>query len=404
MSSSDNNDQNILPAEPGPAAQAAPVASAAPATPSADTRRRALSRWLAAILVVAVVVIVALAATLRHQQQQLDAFGREATRRLDEIVTRADLARDQAKQALTQSQALVGQVARLDERTQKAEDDHRSLAQSYRELVSGNDEATLVDVEQSLMMAAEQLQVAGRIPSAIAALQLAEARLARADRPAFLPAQQAIGRDMNRLQAIPVIDLREVAQRIDGLIAAAGHLPLLAVGAEVEGSQPESAAPAPSAPDAPATDAATPAAEATWWQRVWEPVQHWSQQARDVALDELRELVHVRRVETADALLVAPEQATWLRTNITLRLLEARIALMSRERTLWQADLLAVDQAIRRYADPQAPETTRMLKEIAALRELDPAPRLPDLSESLNAVRDLLTHLQNDAADARTGS
>lgn len=395
MSSSDNNDQNTLPAEPGAPAAATVV----PVAPAPEVRRRALSRWLGAILVVAVVVIVALAATLRHQQQQLDAFGREATRRLDEIVTRADEARDQARQALSQSQALGSQVARLDERAQKTEDEQRTLAQSYRELISGNDEATLVDVEQSLMMAAEQLQVAGRIPSAIAALQLAEARLARADRPAFLPAQQAIGRDMNRLQAIPVVDLREVAQRIDGLIQAVGSLPLVAVGAAVD----QTASPA-TASEPPAAQATPPGdGDASWWQRVWDPVRHWSQQARDVALAELRDLVHVRRVETADALLLAPEQSAWLRTNITLRLLEARMALMSRERTLWQADLLAVEQAVQRYADPQAAETRHMLKELGALRELDPAPRLPDLADSLNAVRGLLANTESDAPGARAG-
>src|SRR5690606_32139908 len=125
---------------PAPETVVAPTETAAV---SADARRQSLSRWLGALLVVAVVVIVALTATLRHQQQQLDTFGREATKRLDDIVVRANEARDQARQALTRSDALVGQIARLEESVRKTADEQRTLAQSYRELVSGNDEATL---------------------------------------------------------------------------------------------------------------------------------------------------------------------------------------------------------------------------------------------------------------------
>lgn len=392
--SSDNQSPTST-SETPPASEASSPSPEAVIAPT-DTRRRAVSRWLGALLVIAVVVIVALAATLRHQQQQLDTFGREATTRLDNIVTQANSARDQARQALTRAEAMAGQVGRLEQRVQETADEQRTLTQSYRDLISGNDEATLVDVEQSLMMAAEQLQVAGRIPSAIAALQLAEARLARADRPAFLPAQQAIGRDMNRLQAVPIIDLRAVAKRIDRLIASARHLPVVAVGASV--TQPDDLASATQQP--PAEDsAASPAdAPANWWERVWQPVSKWSHDVREVAAHELRELVHVRRVETADALLLAPDQTEWLRTNITLRLLEARMALISRERSLWQSNIEEIERAVERYADQEQAATRNMLKELQALRDLDPAPTLPALTDSLNAVRGLLANVASDTA------
>src|SRR5690606_24513417 len=110
---------------PAPEASSSPPPEAVAAT--AEARRRSLSRWLGALLVIAVVVIVALAATLRHQQQQLDAFGREATKRLDDIVAQANQARDQARQALVRSESMTNQITRLEQQVRETADEQRTL-------------------------------------------------------------------------------------------------------------------------------------------------------------------------------------------------------------------------------------------------------------------------------------
>ena len=365
---------------------------------AAEQRRRSLSRWLGAGLVLAVLVIVALAATLRHQQQQLDAFGREATRRLDEVLAQSNAAQQQARQALTQSQGLESRLTALDERSKTLEEQQNTLAQSYRELLHSDDEAVLVNVEQSLMLAAEQLELAGRVPSAIAGLQVAEARLARAARPAFMPAQQAIARDLNRLRALPIPDISEIAARLDSAIASAGQLPLAAVGEQAgaadtrQAPQGDAASPTPQAP--------VGSADASWWQRAWVPVRDWSARVRSAATEELRELVHVRRIDQPDALLLAPEQSAWLRANLTLRLLDARMALMARESDVWRSDLDAAIQAVERYADLGAPQTRRLLDTLVNLREIDPAPVLPGIEDSLAAVRALLASADANALES----
>ncbi len=391
-----DNDQNAQSVGAQAQAATAPQAGSSRAALRDDARRRAMTRWLGAGLVLAVIVIVALAAALRHQQQQLDTFGREATRRLDEIVLRADEARSQARLALAQSQSLEGRVVTLDNQTHTLADQQKTLTQSYRELIQGNDEAILVNIEQSLLLANEQLQLAGRVPSAIAGLQLAEARLARAGRAAFVPAQQAIARDLNRLQGLPLLDVNDISAKLDSVIAAAANLPMAATAA---------GSPLPAGTVEPATPAATDAssdtaAQTAWWKQAWEPVRDWSARFRHAAAQELRDLVRVRRIDQPDALLLAPEQSAWLRANITWRLLDARMALLSHETAIWQADLDAAVQAVQRYADLQAPATQRVLATLAELREVDPAPKLPDLQESLAAVRALLASAGADALDA----
>ncbi len=365
---------------------------------AAERRRRSLSRWLGAGLVLAVLVIVALAATLRHQQQQLDAFGREATRRLDEVLAQSNAAQQQASQALAQSQGLESRLAALDERAGTLEEQQNALTQSYRELLHSDDEAVLVNVEQSLMLAAEQLELAGRVPSAIAGLQIAEARLARAARPAFMPAQQAVARDLNRLRALPIPDISQVAARLDSAIAAAAHLPLAAVGEQAVAPGDNQQAPQGTEPQ-PLQESVAPA-DAPWWQRAWVPVRDWSARVRSAATEELRELVHVRRIDQPDALLLAPEQSAWLRANLTLRLLDARMALMARESDVWRSDLDAAIQAVERYADLGAPQTRKMLDTLTDLREIDPAPTLPGIEDSLAAVRALLASADANALES----
>lgn len=385
----------VVPAAPSRGgAGAAPPVDRPAADLAAEKRRRSLSRWLGAGLVLAVLVIVALAATLRHQQQQLDAFGREATRRLDEVLAQSNAAQQQARQALAQSQGLESRLAALDERAGTLEEQQNTLTQSYRELLHSDDEAVLVSVEQSLMLAAEQLELAGRVPSAIAGLQIAEARLARAARPAFMPAQQAVARDLNRLRALPIPDISETAARLDSAIAAAAHLPLAAAGEQE--AAPEADQQAPQSVEPPPQESAVPA-DAPWWQQAWVPVRDWSARVRSAATEELRELVHVRRIDQPDALLLAPEQSAWLRANLTLRLLDARMALLARESDVWRSDLDAAIQAVERYADLGAPQTRKMLDTLGDLRDIDPAPKLPGIEDSLAAVRALLASADANA-------
>jgi len=392
-------DPVIPAASPRGSAGAAPSVDIPAANAAAEQRRRSLTRWLGAGLVLAVLVIVALAATLRHQQQQLDAFGREATRRLDEVLAQSNAAQQQARQALTQSQGLESRLATLDERAGTLEEQQNTLTQSYRELLHSDDEAVLVNVEQSLMLAAEQLELAGRVPSAIAGLQVAEARLARAARPAFMPAQQAVARDLNRLRALPIPDISEIAGRLDSAIASAAHLPLAAAGEQAVATSGDQAMPQGDAAS-PQPQPVAESADATWWQRAWVPVRDWSARVRSAATEELRELVHVRRIDQPDALLLAPEQSAWLRANLTLRLLDARMALMARESDVWRSDLDAAVQAVERYADLSAPQTRKMLDTLAALREIDPAPTLPGIEDSLAAVRALLASADANALES----
>ena len=62
-------------------------------------------------------------------------------------------------------------------------------------------------------------------------------------------------------------------------------------------------------------------------------------------------LVRVTRIDAPEAALLAPDQAFFLRENLKLRLLNARLALMSRQFDIAQADLREAQTVLDRYFD-----------------------------------------------------
>ena len=61
--------------------------------------------------------------------------------------------------------------------------------------------------------------------------------------------------------------------------------------------------------------------------------------------------MRVTRIDQPEAMLLAPEQAFFLRENLKLRLLNARLALLSRQFDTAQSDLRDAQAALDRYFD-----------------------------------------------------
>jgi uroporphyrin-3 C-methyltransferase len=175
-----------------------------------------------------------------------------------------------------------------------------------------------------------------------------------------------------------------VALRIDNAIGLIDSLPMLAdekpvlpapvararkmdVKAKTDGK----AAPAP----APVADTYASRAQATW--RAWSD-EMWT---------DIRQLIRVRKVDSPDSLMLSPEQAYFMRENLKLRLLNARLALMSRNETAFRTDLLAVQDALTKYFDVHAASTISAQTLLRQVQAHNLAIEMPSLSDSLNAVR-----------------
>jgi uroporphyrin-3 C-methyltransferase/uroporphyrinogen III methyltransferase/synthase len=95
----------------------------------------------------------------------------------------------------------------------------------------------------------------------------------------------------------------------------------------------------------------------------------------------------VRSVDTPDALMLSPSQAYFLRENLKLRLLNARMALLSRNETAFRSDLIAAQEALAKYFDTRARSTQTVQALLRQVQGSNLAIEMPTLADSLNAVR-----------------
>src|SRR3954466_10517648 len=177
------------------------------------------------------VIVVVLAAGL-GALSWLDARHRIATtqeelaRRLREIESDAREARSVARQSQEALRESQSRLAQIESRVAESQSQSLALEALYQELSRNRDEWQLAEIEQVLAIASQQLQLARNVRAALLALQLADSRLARTDRPQFAPIRRALARDIERLKAVPAVDFAAMTSRLDSLIAGVEGLPL----------------------------------------------------------------------------------------------------------------------------------------------------------------------------------
>jgi len=266
----------------------------------------------------------------------------------------ARLSARQAQEAAREAQA---KLAQIEVKFAEFQSQQAGLETLYQELSRSRDEWVLAEIEQILTIASQQLQLTGSVHGALAALQTADARLARSGRPQFLPLRKVFARDIERLKTAPSLDVPALAVKLDQLIAGVDSLPL------VQEARPQA-----------------PAAAKR------EPEGLWEKLVADF-LGELKQLVRIQNMEGADPALLSPPQAFFLRENLKLRLLNARLALLARDEATYRSDMKVAASWLERYFDTRSRPAAAMA---VTLKQLGPGAigvSLPTIGESLAAVR-----------------
>jgi uroporphyrin-3 C-methyltransferase len=102
--------------------------------------------------------------------------------------------------------------------------------------------------------------------------------------------------------------------------------------------------------------------------------------------EQIKGLVRVSRIENPEAALLSPEQGFFLRENLKLKLLNARLGLLARQKDAARADLASASVLVRRYADASSRKTTQMLQLLEQSGLQLKASEMPRLDESLTAL------------------
>lgn len=339
----------------GPAA--APTApSATAAASSAVQPTILLPSWMPRAAVVGgilLTVICVVSAALAWQANQRGAsLEQELVRRQQDSAVGVTEARAVARQAQESVSADAAKVALLEARVAEVTVQRSQLEDLIQSLSRSRDETLLIDVEAAIRVGLQQTNVTGSAEPLVAALKQADERLANYDQPRLEGVRRAIKRDLDRLRATGVADVASLGSKLDEAMRLIDELPLLVVATAAPGSGSEPAADA-------AVRAAPPASASSS-----SPVARWLSELRSVWADvseqvwsEARSLVRVTRIDHPEAMLLAPDQSFFLRENLKLRLLNARLALLSRQFDTAQADLQAAQTALDRYFDRNSRRT-----------------------------------------------
>ncbi|MFM0170237.1 fused uroporphyrinogen-III synthase HemD/membrane protein HemX [Paraburkholderia sediminicola] len=320
-----------------------------------------------------VVVIIACAAGVGGY-----ALNRKVERTEQQIVqrqqandTQTNELRIKTDQALATVHQSDSQVAQLEGKLADAQAGQQALQQQYADLARNRDDWTLAEVGQMLSAASQQLQLTGNTQLALFALQSADTRLAASDSPQAATVRKAIAQDIDKLKAAPSTDLTGMAIKLDNAIDQVDELPLSGE-APIAHATPQAATWADTAKVAAATG------EPRW--KVW-----WREVSTGIG-QQLTSLVQVRRIDNADAMLVTPDQGYFVRENLKLRLLSARLALLSRNETTLKSDLQAAQNALTRYFDNSSKKTQTVADLVKQVQAGSAAVELPNLNTSLQAV------------------
>jgi uncharacterized protein HemX len=348
------------PPAPAPAAPASATAASAPAPLTLAERRLRRQRRVAWTVagVALIAALVALGLDVRRE------FARQDERLLA-VSKELAAALEQAAVADRQAQA---RIDALERDVESLREQRSALDQLYLDLTRGRDDAILIDVERLVTLAAQELQVSGNAATALAALTAADSRLARLERPQFVGLRRALTRDIDRLRAVPAVDVIGLGLRLDQLAQGADSWPLLAEPSTVLAPPGAAAAATGGADTAPAS---------------------WGTRLRGWLAQEFGDLVRIREVEAPDALLLAPRQQQLVRVQFKLRLLTARQALLTRSDKLFRADLAEAQVLLARYFDTRQPAVAAAQAQLKQLAAATVSVDVPQINDSVSAVRAL---------------
>lgn len=324
-------------------------------------------RWIAAGAALLAALAAAALVLAWNTQQRVRALESELVKRQQDSGALAAEARLLAGQAQEGTRDAAAKLALLEARVAETSMQRTQIEELIQSMARSRDENVLADVEAAVRVALQQSAITGSVDPLVAALRQADERLARYNQPRLERVRRAVLQDLEKSRAAGATDVSLLSVRLDEVIRLVDELPLLAAV-----DRRPAARPLPSARPASAAASGVAAWSADWGGR-WRAML-------DEILNEARTLVRVTRIDVPEAMLVAPEQAFFLRENLKLRLLNARLALLSRQFDIAQSDLRDAQSALERYFDRSSRRVTGAqdaVRQVAAQARTVTVPR-PD--------------------------
>ncbi len=356
---------------------------------AAPQAKLSLPTWLpVAVALLALAALIGIGIGWQSLSRQ-NALEQELVRRQDASQADASAARATAKQSQELTRDTAAKVALLDARLAEVALQRGQLEDLIQSMSRSRDENVVVDIEASIRVALQQAAITGSAEPLVATLKQADERLLRYKQPRMEGVRRAVARDLERVKAVGVVDVSTLTIKLDEVARLLDELPLLS------GPMPTDTAPTPATVKSRPVTTAKPVAVvpadtvegkiAQWWGQLQ---TRWNEGTK-LVWGETKSLIRVTRIDHPEGMLVTPEQTFFLRENLKLRLLNARLALLSRQFDTAQADLRDTQDVLARYFDTRSRKVIAaadLLRQVAGQARQVNVPRPDDTLAALAAA------------------
>jgi uroporphyrin-3 C-methyltransferase len=300
---------------------------------------------------------------------KLSGIQEQLARQSADTGSQAVEARVTSKQAEELARETAARLSVTDAKLSEVALQRSQLEELMQSLSRSRDENLVVDIESAIRLAQQQAQLTGSVQPLLAALNSAEQRLTKVAQPRLAPVLRAVTRDIERIKATAVADTPALLFKLDELVRVVDALPLLnAVGRTAE---PKAVQPVPATSWAKAISM-------SWWEKVWSDI--WN---------DAQSLIRVSRIDKPEASMLAPDQSYFVRENLKLRLLNARLGLLARHFEVVQSDMKQATEDLERFFDLQTRQgqnTLALAREVLAQSKQIEIPRVDDTLAALTTA------------------
>ena len=216
----------------------------------------------------------------------------------------------------------------------------------------------LAEAEYYMQIANAQLQLGNNPRLAMLALEMADERVVQMADPALTDVRRTLAEELAALEAMEKPDLEGTMLTLASLSRVVDSLPLRTAADESR----ESGAAANEEQGAAA--------------RAWGSVK-----------DAMSGLVKVTPPDEETRVLLTPDAARLIRSNLALQLQAARLALLRGEQAIFEQSLEDADALLEQYFDGDSAQVKSAQATIAEIRDGMVAVAAPDISESLRLIR-----------------
>lgn len=305
-------------------------------------------------------VLIALAAGggcyyLQQQLRQQQVLGKQLDEKLIEL-------QDKSLMSTQQIESRVDETANVISKTEQQQRDIQAdlgkLAEKIN-AITANDSSvwSIAEANYLVKMAERKIWSDHDLLTAVTLLKGADETLASLDDPSILTLRQALGADMVKLGSMTQVDYDGIILQLNQLANQVDNLRIqqnIDEGAPMEASNQE-----------------VSASLLQWRENL---IKSWH--------DFMDNFISIRRRDTRDQPLLAPDQEIYLRENIRSGLLIAAQAVPRHQQEIYQQSLESISTWIRAWYDNSDPTTRSFLDNLDKLSQQQINMALPDNLES----------------------